>query len=132
MGTVSDAGDFTSPRTTDGSGGRGPENLLWKVAAHDHLGRTFRYTFPFEARRRESATARERFALYLATDDVGAAAEFERSFPAAAATAPGGVHVVWRENVRRTTGGMREDGVDNEVLSSARPGRAGLDPLLSP
>uniref|UniRef100_A0A7S4QMR3 Uncharacterized protein n=1 Tax=Alexandrium monilatum TaxID=311494 RepID=A0A7S4QMR3_9DINO len=48
--------------------------------------------------------------IFLATDDVSAAEAFKEAFP------PGGdLELCLRSGVKRSVGGVREDGVDNEV-----------------
>uniref|UniRef100_A0A7S1WFS0 Uncharacterized protein n=1 Tax=Alexandrium catenella TaxID=2925 RepID=A0A7S1WFS0_ALECA len=67
------------------------------------------------ARARKVATAAsavngQRPVVFLATDDVHAAEAFRKAFPE-----DGGIQLCLRSGVKRSQGGVREDGVDNEV-----------------
>lgn len=66
-----------------------------------------------------------RRAVYLATDDAEAARAFAAAFP------PGGdIELIWRPEVKRSEGGVREDGVDNEVHRSPCEVRDAEDCLI--
>jgi len=61
----------------------------------------------------ESHGSSRRQVLFLATDDLHAVAAFEEAFPAG-----GPIELCCRAGVKRSEGGLRPDGVDNEVHRS--------------
>eukprot|EP00439_Symbiodinium_sp_Y106_P070576 s3234_g12.t1 len=68
--------------------------------------------FIAKARKILSANEKQRKLIFLATDDVKAVEEFEVAFPR-----DGDVELCYRR-VKRSPGGVREDGIDNEVHRS--------------
>ncbi|CAE7440744.1 kmo [Symbiodinium sp. CCMP2456] len=68
--------------------------------------------FIAKARKILSASEKQRKLIFLATDDVKAVEEFEVAFPR-----DGDVELCYRR-VKRSPGGVREDGIDNEVHRS--------------
>ncbi|CAE7245669.1 kmo [Symbiodinium pilosum] len=66
--------------------------------------------FIAKARKIFSASEKTRKLVFLATDDSQAAEDFQLAFPTC-----GDVQLCYRSEVKRSQGGVREDGVDNEV-----------------
>eukprot|EP00450_Noctiluca_scintillans_P024165 CAMPEP_0194533104 /NCGR_PEP_ID=MMETSP0253-20130528/70886_1 /TAXON_ID=2966 /ORGANISM="Noctiluca scintillans" /LENGTH=252 /DNA_ID=CAMNT_0039378627 /DNA_START=48 /DNA_END=803 /DNA_ORIENTATION=- len=69
--------------------------------------------FIAKARQLLHAVTCDRRALFLATDDALAVEAFQEAFP------PGGPVELFCREVKRTEGGLRADGIDNEVHRSA-------------
>mmetsp|Transcript_26966 Transcript_26966/g.48011 ORF Transcript_26966/g.48011 Transcript_26966/m.48011 type:complete len:370 (-) Transcript_26966:21-1130(-) len=70
-------------------------------------------TAEYIAKAREQLAISGASTLFLATDDALALQAFREAFPE-----EGAVQLVVREGVKRSEGGVREDGVDNEVHRS--------------
>jgi len=71
--------------------------------------------------------ASTRRVVFLATDDLNAVEAFIDAFPP---DGSGGAQLVCRSGVKRTEGGLREDGVDNEVHRSPCEAQDAEDALI--